>query len=165
MLDELQQLARGPKLEIPVGQELVPATPVTRRILSHLRLYSSWLLSKVEYLLANKSLKVQMREFWRVYSEALSLLVTTYPIIDIAEIPYLLDEDLDTLGFSPFSATVGEQRFHDAQGQSKPAYSEGRFGPRSSANEMMYRIKSLVKDGVLLCRKQVRICLLPWKDC
>lgn len=164
MLDELQQLARGPRSETPGDEEGMQVTPVTRRILSHLRLYSSWLLSKVEYLLANKLLKVQMREFWLVYAETLSLLVATYPIINIPEIPYLLDEDLDILGFSPFSELVGEQRFCDAQGQAKPGYNESRFGPRSPAKEMLYRIKSLVKDGVLLCRKQVRIVPLVFQN-
>jgi hypothetical protein len=155
MLDELQRLAKGPDLGT-TGNESVQVTPVTRRILSHLRLYSSWLLSKVEYLLVSNSLKIQMREFWLVYAEALSLLVATYPIIDIPEIPYLLDEDLDTLGFSPFSEFVGEKRFYNVQGQAKPAHDEGRFGPRSLENEMLYRIKCLIKDGIFLCRRQVR---------
>lgn len=156
MLDELQRLAKGPGLGTTGNEESVPVTPVTRRILSHLRLYSSWLLSKVEYLLANALLKIQMREFWLVYAEALSLLVSTYPIIDIPEIPYLLDEDLDTLGFSAFSEFVGEKRFYDVQGQAKPAHDEGRFGPRSPENEMLYRIKCLIKDGIFLCRRKVR---------
>lgn len=156
MLDELQQLAKGPDLGTTGNEESIQVTPVTRRILSHLRLYSSWLLSKVEYLLASTSLKIQMREFWRVYAEALSLLVATYPIIDIRETPYLLDEDLDTLGFNPFSEFVGEKRFYDVQGRAKPAHDESRFGPRSPENEMLYRIKCLIKDGIFLCRRQVR---------
>ncbi|KAK5052120.1 hypothetical protein LTR84_002924 [Exophiala bonariae] len=158
MLDELQQLARGPEPGTPIDEELVPVTPVTRRILPHLRLYSSWLLSKVEYLLANNSMKVQMREFWCVYTEALSLLVVTYPIIDIAEIPYLLDEDVDTLGFSPFPEVLREQR-----GLANSKYNEARFGPRSPANEMLYRIKSLVKDAVLLCRREFGSIPIPLK--
>lgn len=155
MLDELQRLAKGSNTGTTTDDEKsINVTPVTRRILPHLRLYSSWLLSKADYLLASETLKVQMREFWLVYAEALSLLTATYSLVDILEIPYLLDEDLDTLGFSPFSDLVQKNLFY-AQDQAKLAYDEVRFGPRSPETEMLYRIKCLVKDGVILCRGQV----------
>lgn len=155
MLDELQRLAKTSTTGTAIDDERsISVTPVTRRILPHLRLYSSWLLSKAEYLLASETLKVQMREFWLVYAEALSLLAATYSLRDMPELQYLLDEDLDTLGFSPFSDLVQRKLFY-AQGQMKPAHDEIRFGPRSPEIETLYRIKCLVTDGLILCRGEV----------
>lgn len=157
LLDELQQLAKDTDdhpSDIADGRSRV--TSVTRRILPHLRLYSGWLLSTVRFLLANTSLTIQIKELWQVYAEALSLLMHTFSIRDLPEIQYLLDEDRDTLAFAPFSIFVRGKRFQDAQGQTKPSHSDASFGPQSSENEMLYRIKGLVRDGVYLCKKVVR---------
>ncbi|EXJ83818.1 hypothetical protein A1O1_07445 [Capronia coronata CBS 617.96] len=131
-------------------------TPVTRRILPHLRLYSGWLLSTVQQLLANKSLKVQIAALWQTYAEALSLLNLTFPVIrELSELSYLLDEDQDTLAFSAFCDFVRRTRFQDSDNRSKSLYDEAAFGPRSMENEFLYRVKCLVKDGLYLCKKDV----------
>ena len=126
-----------------------------RRILPHLRLYSSWLLSTTELLMARTELQLQMRKFWHVYAETLSMLVAIFPIIDIVEVPYLLMEDADTIGFSPFIDLVRKQHMFNSKDMLKPVYDEETFGPRSVDDEMLSRVKSLVKDGILLCRHQV----------
>jgi hypothetical protein len=130
-------------------------TPVTRRILPHLRLYSGWLLSTVQLLLSNQSVQVPLEKLWQVYAEALSLLTNAFSILDLPEISYLLDEDQDTVAFTPFNNFVKEKRFCDGTGQIKPAHTDAAFGPRSPDNDMLYRIKCLIKEGVYLCRQQV----------
>ena len=160
LLDELQQHAGDTNESVTgsVGDTTTQITPVTRRILPHLRVYSGWLLSTVQLLLANNSLAVQMGELWQAYAEALSLLRNSFPIRDFREIPYLLDEDQDTVAFTPYSDFVKEKRFRNAQGQIKPPFSETSFDTRSLDDEMRYRIKCMVKDGVYLCRKQASSC-------
>lgn len=158
LLDELQQLAKNPDKSIertPKG--LSQISPVSRRILPHLRVYSGWFLSTVHLLLANKSLGVQVRELWQVYAEALTLLTQTFSIRDIQDIPYLLEEDQDTVAFTAFSQFLRGQRFQDPSDQAKPSYSEVAFGQRSIEKEMLYRIKGLVKDGMYLCRREVSL--------
>ncbi|RVX68300.1 hypothetical protein B0A52_07303 [Exophiala mesophila] len=132
----------------------VEFTALMRRILPHLRLYSSWLLSTTELLMARTELQLQMRKFWHVYAETLSMLVAIFPIIDIVEVPYLLMEDADTIGFSPFIDLVRKQHMFNSKDMLKPVYDEETFGPRSVDDEMLSRVKSLVKDGILLCRHQ-----------
>ncbi|EHY56849.1 hypothetical protein ABEF92_000487 [Exophiala dermatitidis] len=131
-------------------------TPITRRMLPHLRLYSGWLLSNAQQLLQNETLQREMATLWRTYAYALSLLRQAFPVITkIPELPYLLDEDGDTLAFSPFSSLVDETRFRGADGRTKPVYGEATVGPRSVQNEMLYRVKCLVKDGLFLCKKEM----------
>jgi len=149
LLDELQQLAKSANYtSSSAPAEHSQMSPVIRRILPHLRVYSGWLLSTVQFLLVSRSAKVQLSELWQVYAEALSLLVQSFPITTIPEIPYLLDEDQDTVAFTPFEAFVREKRF---QGSAKPPYSEAGFGKRSPEKEMLYRIKCLTKDALHLC--------------
>jgi len=158
LLDDLQQLARagdaGP--ENP-SKSSVPLPAVSRRILPHLRLYSAWFLSNVHLLLlgATDSLSIQVQELWQVYAEALSLLVATFPVLKLPELSYLLEEDQDTLSFTPFSDLVREQRYKNADGTIKSVASD----KRDPELEMLHRIRDLVKDGAYLCRHRVHLSL------
>ncbi|KAI1612256.1 EST1-like protein A [Exophiala viscosa] len=155
LLDELQRLAKHPDRTTETSpDDCSHISPVTRRILPHLRVYSGWLLSTVHLLLANKSLSVQVSELWQAYAEALTLLRQTFSILDVQDIPYLLEEDQDTVAFTAFSECLRRQRFQNSSHQSKPSYSEAVFGQRSVENEMLHRIKGLVKDGMYLCRRE-----------
>lgn len=154
LLDELQHLARGTESSPSVPRDGPPRmTPVIRRILPHLRLYSGWLLSTVQHLLANISLQVQVAAMWQIYAQALSLLNWAFPVRELPELPYLLDEDRDTLAFSPFSKFVKEKRFLEAGHRPKPVHNGTALGPQSSEDEMLYRVKCLVRDAVYLCKK------------
>jgi hypothetical protein len=158
LLDELQQRAKSANhTSSSAPAEYSQMSPVIRRILPHLRVYSGWLLSTVQFLLVSRSAKVQLSELWQVYAEALSLLVQSFPVTTIPEIPYLLDEDQDTVAFTPFEASVREKRFH---GSAKPPYSEAVFGKRSPEKEMLYRIKCLTKDALHLCSCKKSVCYI-----
>ncbi|KAK4944449.1 hypothetical protein LTR10_016123 [Elasticomyces elasticus] len=148
LLDELQQLAKQPDRTTETSpNHPSQISPVIRRILPHLRIYSGWLLSTVHLLLANKALSVQVSELWQAYAEALTLLRQTFSILQVQDISYLLEEDQDTLAFTAFSEYLRGQRFQNSSHQAKPSYSDAAFGQRSVENEMLYRIKGLVKDG------------------
>lgn len=105
--------------------------------------------------MARTELQLEMRKFWHVYAETLSILVAMYPVVEIAEVPYLLSEDADTMGFTPFIDLVRKQHMFNSKDLPKPVYDGETFGPRSVDDEMLSRVKSLVKDGILLCRHQV----------
>lgn len=146
VLDDLRPLAetlafsaKSPSVEVP---------PVTRRSLAHLRLYSGWLLSTVHFLLASTELPSQMQQLWYLYAETLNILLQMFPPSE-PEIQYLLKEDGETLGFSGFSQLVRDKRF-GRSGQLKPTYSEATFGPQLLEREMIFRIKEIVRDAVLL---------------
>ncbi|OCT50665.1 hypothetical protein CLCR_06642 [Cladophialophora carrionii] len=150
VLDELQQLAGN--VDLPATNPLAEVPPVTRRTLSHLRLYSGWLLTTVQYLLANLGLASQMQQLWRLYVGALNLLLQLFPPSD-AEFEYLLKEDAETLGFSAFSQFVRDKRFRRSS-QFKPIYTEASFGPAIPNNEMLFRIKEFIRDAMFLFKSR-----------
>ena len=144
VVDELQQLTMndGSTLEGPTA--VVPAT--TRRTLSHLRLYSAWLLSTLPLLLANDDLAAQMRQLWQLYAAFLNLIIRLFRFKTV-EVEYLLKEDEETLAFSAFTPLVRKKRFCKDSEHFKPVYSEASHGPRLPNNEMLFRLKGMVQDA------------------
>jgi hypothetical protein len=124
---------------------------MTRRSLSHLRLYSGWLLSTAPFLLANVNLASRMHQLWQLYADILNLFIQLFPFND-TDIQYLLKEDEETLAFSAFTTFVRESRYRVASGGLKSVYNESTFGPRVTTNEMLFRIKAMIKDGAFLLR-------------
>lgn len=127
-------------------------TVVVRRILPALRHYSSWLLATRGLLVAYKErdtpLSVQITEFWKIYANALTLLASTFDVVNLPEVDYLLEEDEETLGFAPLEREVTSRRYLDANGQRKPRMHDIRM-ERSHPNiEMLYRIREFVIDGL-----------------
>ncbi|OAP61180.1 hypothetical protein AYL99_03381 [Fonsecaea erecta] len=162
LLDELQKLSGATtNEENATTEDLAKVPPVVRRILPHLRLYSGWLLSTVHLLLENENLVVSLRQMWPLYVNVLNILMQVFPPKAAPEIQYLLDEDMDTRGFSAFSPLVQKMRLSNRLGPIKQVYSEASFGPRSPGDEMRYRLKCLITDGALLARKQDDFNSLP----
>ncbi|EXJ72314.1 uncharacterized protein A1O5_04818 [Cladophialophora psammophila CBS 110553] len=152
---ELQKLAGATINNTSTSTQDSPQVPlVIRRVLPHLRLYSGWLLSTVHLLLENEDLVVSMRQLWPLYVNTLNLLMQIFPPKAAAEIQYLLDEDMDTRAFSAFSPFVKKVRLCNRQGRVKQVHSDAAFGPRSPEYEMLYRLKCIITDGVLLASKQ-----------
>lgn len=127
-------------------------TVVARRILPALRNYSSWLLTVRDSLVAHRGndtpLSVQITELWKIYANALTLLASTFDIIYLPEVDYLLEEDEETLGFAPLHKGVTDRRYLDTNGQQKPRMHDVGV-ERSHPNiEMLYRIREFVIDGL-----------------
>lgn len=127
-------------------------TVVVRRILPALRHYSSWLLAArgllVEYKEKDTPLSIQITEFWKIYANALTLLASTFDVVNLPEVDYLLEEDEETLGFAPLDREVTSRRYLDINGQKKPRMHDTRT-ERSHPNiEMLYRIREFVIDGL-----------------
>ncbi|CAG8952043.1 hypothetical protein HYFRA_00000778 [Hymenoscyphus fraxineus] len=105
-----------PELEDPPAGEDLPSeesppikpheriTIVARRVLPALRHYSVWLVSRVQVLVANLDTDVpnlHSQEMWKIYTDILSQLADIFPPLDLPSIQYLLEEDENTIGFTP----------------------------------------------------------------
>lgn len=136
--------------ETKVGADKV--TVVARRVLPALRHYSSWLLTVRDLLVACKEkdtpLSVQITEFWKIYANTLTLLASTFDVVHLPDVEYLLEEDEETLGFAPLDKNVTSRRYLDMNGQRKPRMHDVGV-ERSHPNiEMLYRIREFVIDGL-----------------
>lgn len=137
-------------------------TLVARRILPALRTYSSWLLTTSDFLIAQKeekdsSLAVQIQEFWNIYASTLTLLASTFDIVNLPEIDYLLEEDEETLGFAPLDQRATSRRFIGTNHQLKPRLHDPGIERNHPNMEMLYRIREFVIDGLDLVVRNVRI--------
>jgi hypothetical protein len=122
-------------------------TVVARRILPALRHYSSWLLTTSDFLISPKeeqdsSLTIQIQEFWKIYAGTLTLLASTFDIVHLPEIDYLLEEDEESLGFAPLDQAATSRRYVGMGDKLKPRMNDPGV-ERSHPNiEMLYRIPS-----------------------
>ena len=151
-------------------------TAVARRVLPALRHYRSWLKSNIAMVTAEigeTSVTIQIKELWKIYATTLTLLVASFEVAELPEIPYLLVEDEDTLGFKPFgdehSRSENSRYFNRGTGSPKPRFSENGVERCHPNQEMLGRIKDFLADGVYLAvacvglakiRESVRQCLL-----
>ncbi len=127
-------------------------TVVMRRILPSLRNYSCWLLGNAVSLAGQESdrlFEMQLRQFWAMYATTLTLLASTFPILELPEISYLLEEDEDSLGFKPFDNEHTRRRFYrDDQVTPKPKCHNKDVERLHPTAEMLGRIHDLWLDGL-----------------
>lgn len=135
-------------------------TVVARRVLPALRQYSSWLLSNSSALIIesedqDSSLHIQIREFWKLYASTLTLLWSTFDVVNLPEVEYLLEEDQETIGFRPLMNEKTGRRYFDSNGRRKPQL-QGESAERHHPNdEMLFRIRHFLIDGVDLVKHNV----------
>lgn len=164
LLAELERFAVEDSLSKDAKSGPDKVTAVARRVLPALRHYSSWLLIVSHSLVAHKeekdtSLAVQITEFWKIYANTLSLLASTFDVVHLPEIDYLLEEDEETLGFAPLHKDAASRRYLSATGKQKPRMTDAGV-ERSHPNiEMLYRIREFVIDGLDLVVSNVRSVL------
>ncbi|KAJ5619007.1 hypothetical protein N7510_002991 [Penicillium lagena] len=145
-------------------------TVVARRILPALRHYSSWLLTTSDFLATQKeeidsSLSIQIKEFWKIYASTLSLLASTFDIVRLPEIDYLLEEDEESLGFAPLDQEATSRRYAGINNQPKPRMNDSGVERSHPNMEMLYRIREFVIDGLdLVVRKQIPVALVDDED-
>ncbi|PVH99657.1 hypothetical protein DM02DRAFT_528508 [Periconia macrospinosa] len=125
-------------------------TVVARRVLPGLRLYSTWFARLWRVLQANLAdtlTKVEVQELWRSYAETLTLLASSFPVDQLPEDGYLLDEDVETIGFEPLFSEETLKVWY-ANGEMKP---KGVDLERNHPNmEMLMRVRDLLVDGLIL---------------
>ena len=138
-------------------------TAVARRLLPALRHYSSWLLTSYSNLLeqTDEIVTVEIKEFWKRYAEALTWLTTTFEVTELPHVDYLLEEDLDTVAFKPLNLGLTTDRYRQPSGTIKPTSSDAHVQRLHPSDEMLARVRDLVKDGVQLILANVSIASPP----
>ncbi|EFR00683.1 hypothetical protein MGYG_03688 [Nannizzia gypsea CBS 118893] len=132
-------------------------TSVAHSILPALRHYSSWLLVNSSVLVSAPETKdsplcIQVKELWKSYANTLTLLTSTFDIINLPDVEYLLEEDENTLGFKPF-AHPNTMRRYGPPGATKRRQ---QHTEKATSNdiEMLFRIRQFVIDGLDLERNE-----------
>ncbi|EFE40372.1 conserved hypothetical protein [Trichophyton verrucosum HKI 0517] len=130
-------------------------TSVAYSILPALRHYSSWLLVNSPVLVSAPESKdtplcIQIKELWKSYANTLTVLTSTFDVINLPDVDYLLEEDENTLGFKPF-AHPNTMRRYGPPGATKPRRHETTA---SNDKEMLFRIRQFVIDGLDLERNE-----------
>lgn len=135
-------------------------TAVTRRVLPGLRHYSSWLASNATILAAgvgDNALNIQVQELWKIYANALTLLVSAFPVSGLpSPIDYLLEEDEDTLAFKPLDNEHAQRRYcSEVTGSRKPKWHDRGVHRQHPNVEMLGRIRDFLTDGMIIHSHQV----------
>lgn len=153
--------------------ELAPKlSPTARRILPGLRLYSAWLLPNVHLLAGLASddfLQGAIDAFWHGYTRVIGLLadedVFGVWALDDYNVPYMLEEDADTVGYHPLQnhfTKVWSNWYKKETGVMKPRFSDAQVVRWGLEEEMLARVKGLLDDGMHLAYevKEAPITLL-----
>lgn len=153
----LVELERTASFEDPNSKDEMPipdkVSVVARRILPALRHYSSWLLTNSKSLVEQKeekdsALSIQIKEFWKIYAGTLSLLASSFDVVSLPEVDYLLEEDEESLGFAPLDQDATSRRYVGSRDQPKPRMHDLGIERSHPNMEMLYRIREFVIDGL-----------------
>ncbi|KAM3423559.1 hypothetical protein BST61_g986 [Cercospora zeina] len=133
-------------------------TQVGRRVLPCLRLYNNWLwgmVAMIQGLSTDDFIAESVTQFWPAYARALDLVAQAFPIWDLddaEEVNYLLEEDVETFGFTAFANNEQIQKtwFDHAQGALKLRFSDHGVVRSSLDDEMLYRVKDFLSGGLNL---------------
>ncbi|KAL1388753.1 hypothetical protein HDK64DRAFT_270558 [Phyllosticta capitalensis] len=154
---ELERLT-GEDVDGPDSQPLSEkVTAVARRVLPGLRLYSTWFLKNWSVLSADiegsAHSKVDAQELWKAYAETLTLLASAFNAEFLPLEQYLLEEDVETLGFQPLLADNTKMRWFDGP-VPKAKWSDDDVKRNHPNVEMLMRIRDLLVDGLELMRDE-----------
>ncbi|KAL8672599.1 MAG: hypothetical protein Q9168_002942 [Polycauliona sp. 1 TL-2023] len=132
------------------ASKLETVTSTVRTLLPSLRYYSAWLISRADLLsfhLGDSTMSCVVKDFWAIYAKTMSLLLPANEVNDLPQLEYLLEEDVDIIGFRPLQ---------EAQLQRKPSVAEalakrinhGDLGaaPVKPDVEMRCRIRDILDD-------------------
>lgn len=128
------------------------------RILPALRVYSCWLYQNSQLLFGLKgdpTLAPSIESFWKAYGRTLDLVASNFSVWELetySPVPYMLEEDVNTLGFEPLIARSGGKAnrvWKDmATGIFKPRFSDREISRFSPAEEMLCRVYGFLEDGL-----------------
>lgn len=132
------------------SHKLSQRLPVTaRHFLPCLRLYSSWLLANsciVSADVGDDDLQRNIDDFWAMYSSTLSSLASKFPLPDLPEVEYQLEEEVDSFGFQPLESKKTQKLFAEL----KPKFSDANVQRRDVDTEMLVRVREMLSDAMLL---------------
>ncbi|KAF4300658.1 Telomerase activating protein Est1 [Botryosphaeria dothidea] len=134
-------------------------TAVARRILPGLRLYSAWFMNTWHILSADiegfegSVSKVEVQEMWKAYAETLTLLVSVFEPSHLPMEQYMLEEDVETIGFQPLVTERTKKIWYVGE-ELKPKWSDEGVERNHPNMEMLMRIRDFLVDGLELTQDQ-----------
>ncbi|KAH7055955.1 hypothetical protein B0J12DRAFT_569350 [Macrophomina phaseolina] len=134
-------------------------TAVARRILPGLRLYSAWFMNTWHILSADiegfegSVSKVEVQEMWKAYAETLTLLVSVFEPTYLPMEQYMLEEDVETIGFQPLITERTKKMWYRGE-ILKPKWSDEGVERNHPNVEMLMRIRDFLVDGLELTQDQ-----------
>lgn len=129
-------------------------SPVVRRILPIIRLYSSW-ISKSSALLDSNFVRDELKaDLWNSLGRALSVVTATFPTDQLPNIEHLLDEDEETIAFQPLSSNENTNVWY-LEGSLREKWHEATEKPRDTTKEMLFRMKEFLVVGLTLAVQSV----------
>lgn len=164
LIVELQRIKK--LIESSEMDQADKVTPILRSMLPMLRHYSSWLVAEVPLLVDLKSqakdteppsgLAVIVQDLWRIYVDALAALAMTYSVKKGSKkLNYLLAEDEDTVAFKPFADEAVRTRHLTKAGDIKSRPTDPHIVREEPAEEMLHRVRHIVKDGITIATTEV----------
>lgn len=155
--DDLVQVTRATKEmgDVELTNKILVASA---RVLPSLRVYSCWLHQNYQLLLGLKtdpSLSSSIEGFWKAYGRTLDLVIPNFSIWELetySPVPYMLEEDVGTLGFKPliddFGGKANKVWKSMPSGIEKPRFSDRDINRFSPAEEMLCRMYGFLEDGL-----------------
>ena len=103
------------------------------------------------------STSVYIKELWKMYADVATGLVTYFPVNELPNLDYLLEEDQTTVGFKPFRDPSLEPQanlYIDEKGLLKPRCTDSGV-ERSHPNiEMKARVRDILLCGLTLATRE-----------
>jgi len=135
-------------------------TAIARRVLPALRQYSTWLASSASFLMAvsapqtsDITMTTRIIELWNLYATVLTKLSIMFPVAELPDVKYLLEEDESTVGFEPFldsNLPTGCNLFKSVSGEMKPRITDQGLAREHPNVEMQSRIRDILIVGLSL---------------
>lgn len=106
--------------------------------------------------LGDKSIQESISAMWTQYSSVLTLLASAFPVQELPEVGYQLEEDVDTFAFKPLMSEHTQKTWIvPGSATPKPKFSDAGLERFSTELEMLARIRGLLIDGLLLAIDEV----------
>jgi hypothetical protein len=149
-----------------IGDELRPrkkidkVTPVIRRVLPGVRLYSLWLASNwtaLDVETTDGVLVGLVLNLWNQYASTLNEMTSAFPTNDLPKEAYMLEEDVNTISFVPLISDKTLKTW-EQNGLLKPRYSDENIGRLHPTGETLVRIRDFLVSALELAVDEVSIC-------
>ncbi|KAM0182310.1 hypothetical protein ACHAPF_001200 [Botrytis cinerea] len=166
LISELADAAEAENLESLTatdssGDSFEKLSPVAIRVLPTIRQYFAWIISQRLLLVglgdgvdreSTGPLIGHIQRMWKTAADALSALVSFFPVASLPCLSYLLPEDEQTLGFKPLrdlpDGLEEYSLYNKDDGFLKARISDGII--RQSHNENYARIRDILRAGMAL---------------
>lgn len=129
-------------------------SPLARRVLAPIRIYSFWFSKNGTILtqLPDPSLVAKSRELWEVYAASLTALAEQFPVPELPEAGYMLQEEADLVGFVPLADDERKMWEHNGVRKPRKSDSDKGIGPDG---EVLARVRVILATGVQLVMDKV----------